>query len=83
MVRNAGGRRDTLRLWTFKTHVYNNSKHLQEHIQTILSSVKGMGTQETAMKGKLPLKISKYMNKQETFLESILEDVPLSLDCVP
>lgn len=83
MVRNAGGRRDTLRLWAFKMHVYNNSKHLQEHIQTILSSMKGMGTQETAMKGKLPLKISKYMNKQETFLESILEDVPLSLDCVP
>ena len=34
MVRNAGGRRDTLHLWTFKMHVYNNSKHLQEHIQT-------------------------------------------------
>lgn len=83
MVRNAGSRRDTLRLWAFKTQVYNNSKHLQEHIQTILSPVKGMGTQETAMKGKLPLKISKHMNKQETFLESILEDVPLSLDCVP
>ena len=51
--------------------------------QNILLSVKGMGTQETAMKGNLPLKISKYMNKQEMFLESILEDVPLSLDCVP
>ena len=42
-----------------------------------------MGTQVTATKGNLPLKISKYMNKQETFLELTLEGVPLSLDCVP
>lgn len=42
-----------------------------------------MGKQETGMKGNLPLKISKYMNKQEMFLELTLEDIPSSLDCVP